>query len=105
MSKEILGSIYYKTSEDFMRGIYPMARTVKAEQRDLAVVEMEERRLGNIYGFDTDISMRKSTAYDCCHAWQKSQKPVRPYCRESNRTEVRYERSRYLQCADEHAER
>jgi len=52
MSKEILGSIYYKTSEDFMRGIYPMARTVKAEQRDLAVVEMEERRLGNIYGFD-----------------------------------------------------
>lgn len=35
-----------------MRGIYPMSRTVKAEQHDLAVVEMEERRLGNIYGFD-----------------------------------------------------
>lgn len=31
MSKEILGSVYYKTSENFMRGLYPMARTVKAE--------------------------------------------------------------------------
>ena len=52
MEREILGSVYYKTSEDFMRGIYPIARTVKAEQHDLAVVEMEERRLGNIYGFE-----------------------------------------------------
>lgn len=52
MERKILGSVYYKTSEDFMRGIYPIARTVKAEQHDLAVVEMEERRLGNIYGFD-----------------------------------------------------
>ena len=52
MEREILGSVYYKTSEDFMRGIHPIARTVKAEQHDLAVVEMEERRLGNIYGFD-----------------------------------------------------
>lgn len=52
MEREILGSVYYKTSEDFMRGLYPIARTVKAEQHDLAVVEMEERRLGNIYSFD-----------------------------------------------------
>lgn len=52
MGKEVLGSVYYKVSEHFMRGIYPIARTVKAEQHDLAVVEMEERRLGNIYGFD-----------------------------------------------------
>lgn len=52
MQREILGSVYYKESEDFMRGIYPIARTVKAEQHDLAVVEMEERRLGNIYGFN-----------------------------------------------------
>lgn len=52
MERKILGSVYYKTSEDIMRGIYPIARTVKAEQHDLAVVEMEERRLGNIYGFD-----------------------------------------------------
>lgn len=52
MGKEILGSVYYKASEEFMRGIYPISRTVRAEQHDLAVVEMEERRLGNIYGFD-----------------------------------------------------
>lgn len=52
MSKEILGSIYCEASESFMRGIYPVARTVKAEKHDLGVVEMEERRLGNIYGFD-----------------------------------------------------
>ena len=52
MEKEILGSVYYKASEEFMRGIYPISRAVKAEQHDLAVVEMEERRLGNIYGFD-----------------------------------------------------
>lgn len=52
MEREILGSVYHKTSEKFMRGIYPIARTVKAEQHDFAVVEMEERRLGNIYGFD-----------------------------------------------------
>lgn len=35
-----------------MRGIYPVARTVKAEKYDLGVVEVEERRVGNIYGFD-----------------------------------------------------
>ena len=52
MERELLGSVYYKTSEVFMRGIYPIARTVKAEQHDLAMIEMEERRLGNIYGFD-----------------------------------------------------
>lgn len=52
IEKKVLGSVYYKASEDFMRGIYSIARTVKVEQHDLAVVEMEERRLGNIYGFD-----------------------------------------------------
>lgn len=52
IEKKILGSVYYKTSEEFMRGLYPIARTVKAEQHDLAVVEMQKKRLGNIYGFD-----------------------------------------------------
>lgn len=40
MGKEVLGSIYCKTSEDFMRGLYPIAGAVKAEQHDLAVMEM-----------------------------------------------------------------
>lgn len=44
--KEILGSIYFKQRPDFQRGICPIARAVKAEQHDLAVVEVEERRLG-----------------------------------------------------------
>lgn len=35
-----------------MRGIYPISRTVKEEKHDLGVAELEERRLGNIYGFD-----------------------------------------------------
>lgn len=49
---EILGSIYCEVSDNFMHGIYPISRTVKAEKHDLGVVEVEERRLGNIYGFD-----------------------------------------------------
>lgn len=40
MGKEVLGSIYCKTSEDFMRGLYPIAGAVKAEQHDLVVMEM-----------------------------------------------------------------
>lgn len=44
LEREVLGSIYYKASEDFMRGLYHEARTVKAEQHDLAVVELDERR-------------------------------------------------------------
>lgn len=38
MHKEILGSIYTDVSEDFQRGIYAIARCVKAEKHDLAVV-------------------------------------------------------------------
>lgn len=38
MYKEILGSIYTEVSEDFQRDIYPIARCVKAEKHDLAVV-------------------------------------------------------------------
>lgn len=52
MSRKILGSIYCEVSDNFMRGIYPISRTVKVEKHDLGVVEVEERRLGNIYGFD-----------------------------------------------------
>lgn len=41
MAKEILGTIYTDVSDDFQRGIYPIARTIKACKADLAVVEME----------------------------------------------------------------
>lgn len=56
MQKEVLGTIYTEVSEDFQRGIYPIARTIKAEKHDLAVVysvrrwgDMEVQNIGNIY--------------------------------------------------------
>lgn len=67
MEKEILGSVYYKASEEFMRGLYPIARTVKAEQHDLAVMEKKKRRLGNIYGYGGGnyYRIRKLTSLEC----------------------------------------
>ena len=38
MSKEILGTIYTDVSDDFLRGVYPIARTIKATKPDLAIV-------------------------------------------------------------------
>ena len=49
---EVIGSIYTGVSDDFQRGVYQIARCVKAEQHDLGVVLMEQRRLGNLYGDD-----------------------------------------------------
>lgn len=49
---EVIGSINSGVTEDFQRGVYPIARCVKAEQYDLGVVLMEQRRLGNLYGDD-----------------------------------------------------
>lgn len=54
MQKEILGTIYTEVSADFQRGIYPIARTIKAEKHDLAVVyavrgaDMEVKQIGNM---------------------------------------------------------
>ena len=49
---EVIGSIYTGVSDDFQRGVCPIARCVKAENHDLGVVLMEQRRLGNLYGDD-----------------------------------------------------
>lgn len=49
---EVIGSVYTGVTEDFQRGVYPIARCVKAENHDLGVVLMEQRRLGNLYGDD-----------------------------------------------------
>lgn len=49
---EVMGSIYTGVSDDFQGGVYPIARCVKAENHDLGVVLMEQRRLGNLYGDD-----------------------------------------------------
>ena len=49
---EVIGGIYTGVTEDFQRGVYPIARCVKDENHDLGVVLMEQRRLGNLYGDD-----------------------------------------------------
>ena len=49
---EVIGSIYTGVSDDFQSGVYPIARCVKADNHDLGVVLMEQRRLGNLYGDD-----------------------------------------------------
>lgn len=45
---EVMGSIYTGVTADFQRGVYPIARCVKAEQHDLGVVLMEVIQIGNI---------------------------------------------------------
>lgn len=54
-AKKVLGSVYYLASEKFQRGVCAIARTIKAENDDLAVVyevegKMETKHLGNVYG-------------------------------------------------------
>lgn len=49
---EVIGSIYTGVSDNFQRGAYPIARCIKAEQHDLGVVLMKQKRLGNLYGDD-----------------------------------------------------
>ena len=39
---EVIGSIYTEVSEKFQRGIFPIARCVKAENHDLGVVLTNE---------------------------------------------------------------
>lgn len=38
MQGEVVGSIYCECSKNFQRGVFPIARTLKAEHHDLAVV-------------------------------------------------------------------
>lgn len=45
---EVMGSIYTGVTEDFQRGVYPIARCVKAEQHDLGVVMADVNVLGSL---------------------------------------------------------
>lgn len=45
---EVVGSLYTGTSEDFFRGLYPIARCVKAEMHDLGVVMAEVKVIGSL---------------------------------------------------------
>ena len=44
---EVIGSIYTGVTADFQRGVYPIARCVKAEQHDLGVVMADVNVLGS----------------------------------------------------------
>lgn len=45
---EVMGSIYTGVTADFQRGVYPIARCVKAEQHDLGVVMRDVNILGSL---------------------------------------------------------
>lgn len=45
---EVIGSLYTGTSEDFFRGLYQIARCVKAEMHDLGVVMAEVKVIGSL---------------------------------------------------------
>ncbi len=45
---EVIGSIYTGVTADFQRGVYPIARCVKAEQHDLGVVMADVKIIGQM---------------------------------------------------------
>lgn len=45
---EVIGSLYTGASENFFRGLYPIARCVKAEMHDLGVVMEEVKVIGSL---------------------------------------------------------
>lgn len=45
---EVIGSIYTGVSDDFQRGVYPIARCVKAENHDLGVIMADVNVIGSL---------------------------------------------------------
>lgn len=45
---EVIGSIYTGASDDFQRGVYPIARCVKAESHDLGVIMADVNVIGSL---------------------------------------------------------
>lgn len=45
---EVIGSIYTGVSDNFQRGVYPIARCVKAEQHDLGVIMADVNVIGSL---------------------------------------------------------
>lgn len=64
---KILGTIYTDVSEDFQRGLYPIARCIKASAHDLGIVQMQTERKeegGAVYLMRTYF-VRRLTAREC----------------------------------------
>lgn len=64
---KILGTIYTDVSEDFQRGLYPIARCVKASAHDLGIVQMqaEQREEGGAVYLMRTYFVRRLTAREC----------------------------------------
>ena len=64
---KILGSIYTDVSEDFQRGLYPIARCVKASAHDLGIVQMqtERKEAGGVGYLKRTYFVRRLTAREC----------------------------------------
>ena len=45
---EVIGSVYTGVSANFQRGIYPIARCVKAENHDLGVIMADVNVIGSL---------------------------------------------------------
>lgn len=45
---EVIGSIYTGVTEDFQRGVYPIARCAKAENHDLGVIMTGVNVIGSL---------------------------------------------------------
>lgn len=45
---EVIGSIYTGVTADFQRGVYPIARCVKAENHDLGVIMADVNVIGSL---------------------------------------------------------
>ena len=45
---EVIGSIYTGVTADFQRGLYPIARCVKAENHDLGVIMADVNVIGSL---------------------------------------------------------
>lgn len=45
---EVLGSLYVGVSKEFQRGVFPIARCVKAENHDLGVIMADVNVIGSL---------------------------------------------------------
>lgn len=64
-----LGTIYTEVSDCFQKGIYPIARCLKAEKHDLGIVEASVKQIGNISdggNWDNPQAGRVYASYGLC---------------------------------------
>jgi len=65
MRKTYLGTLYYGASDNFQRGLYRIARCLKAETHDLAVVEMIKLGVDTVNEENTIVKQASKQAEIC----------------------------------------